>query len=336
MPKKPRPPRLEKTCPLPKTHTRLHHVHELWHRVAADYGEPDDFVVSLNAALVALRSVSFMLNKEKSKVPNFESWYLPHIERYDTDPRMRWLVKARNFVEKQGDLELHSTARVRLLGGAGDPPQSDIDVPPLLTQQEVAQLLAPRFPKAAAKNALLSVERRWVAATLPEHELLDVLAHGYGVVAGVVADAHRQCGVVMQTFGDEAHENRPKRRTQLGGRLSCMVAHAQRRTAYVHLGEQRVVEWGTRTRQMTRDDLEAYEPPAGIFDAPPLHVRGQHLLDAADGWANAAKVLAAEIGGHEPMAMVFESRDDAPLIGNLNATDHATQTLMMEAVAQES
>lgn len=67
MAKKPRPPRLEKSCPLPTTHTRLHQVHEQWHRVAADYGEPDDFVTSLNAALVSLRSVSFMLNKEKSK-----------------------------------------------------------------------------------------------------------------------------------------------------------------------------------------------------------------------------------------------------------------------------
>jgi len=46
-----RPPKLEKRCPLPTTHTRLHQVHDLWHRVAADYADPDEFVVSLNAAL---------------------------------------------------------------------------------------------------------------------------------------------------------------------------------------------------------------------------------------------------------------------------------------------
>jgi hypothetical protein len=335
MAKKSRPPRLEKSCPLPTTHTRLHQVHEQWHRVAADYADPDDFVTSLNAALVSLRSVSFMLNKEKSKVPDFDSWYEPHMQRYSTDPLMRWLKDARNFVEKQGDLDVHSQARVTLLGGPGEPPQTDIDVDPLLTQQVIAQLLAPRFPRAAASNGLLAVERRWVAATLPEHELLDVLAHGYGVVAEVVADAHKQCGVVMQSFSNEAHENRPRRRAQIGGRLSCMVAHAKLRTAYVHLAEEAVIEWGTRTHQVTREDVEGWDAPQGMFEAAPLHVRDQHLLDAADGWAGAAKALAAHVGGHEPMAMVFETRDDAPVICNLNARDHATQTLMMEAIADE-
>jgi len=119
MTKKGRPPRLEKRCPLPKTHTRFHQVHEHWHRVAADYADPDHFTTSFNAALVALRSVSFMLNKEKSLVPGFERWYAPHVERYQHDPLMRWLKDARNFVEKEGDLDLHSQARVTLLGGAG-------------------------------------------------------------------------------------------------------------------------------------------------------------------------------------------------------------------------
>ncbi len=334
MAKKPRPPRLEKSCPLPTTHTRLHQVHDQWHRVAADYGDPDDFVTSINATLVALRSVSFMLQKERSRIPDFDSWYAPHIERY-ADPLMVWLKEARNFVEKQGDLDVHSKARVTLLGGRGQPPQADVDVDPLLTQQEIAELLAPRFPQAAAAGGLLSVERRWVAASLPDHELLDVLAHGYGVVAEVVASAHAQCGIIMQTFGDEAHENRPLRRKQLGGRLSCMVAHASLRTAYVHLGKETVVEWGTRTHQVTRQDVEGWDVPPSMAKASQPHVRGRHLLDTADGLADAAKALAIHVGGHEPMAMVFETRDDAPLLCSLNANDHATQTLMMEAVANE-
>jgi len=54
---------------MPRTHTSLHQVHDLWHRVAADYADPDAFVVSLNAALQALRSVSFMLKKERRWQP---------------------------------------------------------------------------------------------------------------------------------------------------------------------------------------------------------------------------------------------------------------------------
>src|SRR5437660_1246 len=115
-PSRDRPPKLEKSCPLPKTHTRLHHVHELWHRVAADYGDPDAFVVSINAALVALRSVSFMLKKERACIPDFDAWYAPHEAGYRADPLMSWLKDARNYVEKEGDLDLHSRARVNLLG----------------------------------------------------------------------------------------------------------------------------------------------------------------------------------------------------------------------------
>jgi len=335
MTKKARPPRLEKSCPLPKTHTRLHQLHEQWHRVAADYPDPDDFVTSLNAALVALRSVSFMLKKEKATVPDFDVWYAPHIERYQQDSVMRWLKDARNFVEKEGDLELHSRARVTLLGGPGEPPQADMDVHPLLTQQEIAQLLAPRFPQAASSGGLLAVERRWVAATLPEHELLDALAYGYGVVAQVVADAHKQCNVLMQTFGDEAHEDRPRRRSQLGGRLSCMVAHAKLRTAYLHLADETIIEWGTWTHKLTRAEAEDVKLPDGMLAATSEHVQGRHLLDTAEGFAGAAKVLAAHSGGHKPMAMVFETRDDAPVICSLNSHDHATQTLMIQAVAAE-
>jgi len=174
-----------------------------------------------------------------------------------------------------------------------------------------------------------------VAAGLPEHELLDVLAYGYGVVAQVVAEAHKQCNVVMQTFGDEAHEGRPRRRSQLGGRLSCMVAHAKLRTAYVHLAQDVVVEWGTRTRELPRKDVESMELPDGMLGATGEHVPGRHLLDTADGLVSAAKALTAHAGGHEPIAMVYETRDDAPVICSLNARDHATQTLMMEAVADE-
>ena len=101
MAKKSRPPRLEKRCPLPTSHTRLHQVHEHWHRVAADYSDPDDFVTSLNAALVALRSVSFMLNKERASIPDFDTWYAPHVERYARDPLMRWLKDARNYVRRR-------------------------------------------------------------------------------------------------------------------------------------------------------------------------------------------------------------------------------------------
>lgn len=145
MSKSARPPRLEKRCPLPTTHTRLHQLHEHWHRTAADYGHPDDFVTSLNAALVSLRSIPELLDKEQRHVPAFEAWYAPHDAAFRADPLLRWLVKARNHVVHHGDLELHSRARVRVLIDGRELPEIEVDVPPLLGQDEIASLIAPRL-----------------------------------------------------------------------------------------------------------------------------------------------------------------------------------------------
>lgn len=80
MSSKPRHSKLEKSCPLEKTHTRLHHVHDAWHRVQQNYADPDAFVASINEALVTLRSVPFMLKKKRSLIPDFDAWYEPHID----------------------------------------------------------------------------------------------------------------------------------------------------------------------------------------------------------------------------------------------------------------
>ena len=132
-----------------------------------------------------------MLKKESAHVPDFATWYAPHEQSYRSDALMRWLKDARNHVEKEGDLDLHSRARVSLLGVGDELQDHEFDVPPLLDEEEIASLMGPRLPDRLKSVAVLS--RRWVAADLPEHELLDLLAHGYGKVAEVVANAHRQC-----------------------------------------------------------------------------------------------------------------------------------------------
>lgn len=330
-----RPAKLEKSCPLPRTHTRLHQVHDLWHRMAADYGDPDAFVVSLNAAVQAQRSVTFMLKKEAKNVPNFESWYAPHEAAFRADPLMRWLVTARNHVEKEGDLDLHSRARMRLLSAHGDAQGEEFDVPPLLDAEELASLAGPLVPERLRDSAVVAMERRWVAAELPDHELLELLAYGYGKVAAVVADAHRQCGVVMQTFGDEAHMPRPSRRAHLGGRLSCMVASAELRTAYVHVREGVLMRAEARDHVLTREEVERMGEPPFAVPEQPLVQRGAGFLEKAEYWAEAARSVTEYQGCHRPMVMVFETPDSVPFISHLNAADLQGHTLMMEGVARD-
>ena len=223
---------------------------------------------SARSSLTALRAApsAFLLAPSPIPLSVFDAWYAPHIAAYQTDPLMRALRKARNYVEKEGDLELHSRARMRLLSAHGEAQGEEFDVSPLLDAEQLASLARPHVPERLRDSAVVAVERRWVAADLPDHELLDLLAHGYGKVATVVADAHRQCGVLMQTFGDEVHEPRPSRRTHLGGRLSCMVASAELRTAYVHVSKRVLLHVESRDRVLTREDAERRmgELPSGL------------------------------------------------------------------------
>src|SRR3954454_22332559 len=41
--------RVEKSCPIPKTHTRLRQTHDLWHEMQLAYPDADLFVTKLNA-----------------------------------------------------------------------------------------------------------------------------------------------------------------------------------------------------------------------------------------------------------------------------------------------
>ena len=111
----------EERCPINSTHGRLHQAHRLWHQVQAEYGNPEGFCTNLNAAIQALRTVTFVLQKEKQDVPNFDGWYDQWRARLRQDPVMQWLVTARNRIEKEGDLDTCSSARVSLLAGWNEP-----------------------------------------------------------------------------------------------------------------------------------------------------------------------------------------------------------------------
>ncbi len=234
--------RVEKSCPLPKTHNRLRQFHALWHEAAAAYPDPDDFTIKLNACIQAARSVTFVLQREHSKSEGFDEWYSTWRRKMRDDPMLRWLVEARNEIEKEGDLDTHGEASVTLAVGALEERLTTIQVPPLLSPSDVAAAVnVDGLDEETRRDAILVVERRWTADALPDAELLDVLGHCYGVLAVIVSEAHERVGVHMRTFGGETHGGRHDRRNHPSGRLPCMVATATMRTAYWHLGSDSLV-----------------------------------------------------------------------------------------------
>ena len=85
----------------------------------------------------------------------------------------------------------------------------------------------------AAREGTLVVERRWTVASLPDDELLDALAHCYGVVASILDEAHDQLGTSIATC--EISAGNPfgwtKAYAHPDGRPGCMWASREARTS---------------------------------------------------------------------------------------------------------
>ena len=88
--------------------------HEQWHAAERNYMEPERFSVHLNSLIQNLRNVTWLLQKQKAQLPDFDTWYPQWREFISNDRVMKWLVAARNRIVKEADLELLSRADVRV------------------------------------------------------------------------------------------------------------------------------------------------------------------------------------------------------------------------------
>ncbi len=332
--------RAEKSCPLPEAHTRLHQAHDLWHRAAAAYADPDEFVLVLNQLLVTLRQVTFMLQKRKAEIPDFAAWYDAWRERMASDPLMIWLRDARNTVEKVGDLDLASTARVTMIADWVDHRYVDLEVPAALDPAAIATLFSgERLPEPVRKEGLLRVERRWVSRDLPDYELTEVCAHGYGVMSTIVAEAHERLGYAMHTFSGETHAGKYERVAHLGGRLPCMVMTAEQRTAQVKLASGALVAAETLAIPRDSDDdaklwAERMDKLAVARGAVAPR-QGEDVLDWGGRWMSVARRVLATDGYHLPHAFLFDDAQQTVAMMELEFEDQAEKMLAIERVARE-
>src|ERR1035437_5379331 len=84
--------------------------------------------------------------KVKKKLRGFDAWYAERQISMRTDPILKWLVGARNKIEKQGDLNTRSTLRKITYWGWLDKKVQDIELPVGLTTPEIARK-TPKLPK---------------------------------------------------------------------------------------------------------------------------------------------------------------------------------------------
>lgn len=81
-------------------------------RMARERGEP--FGYNLNAFLSAARSVTFLLQKEYSKIDGFAEWWAVEQARLAADSAARFFLELRNYSQKEGRISVVGTAVTRV------------------------------------------------------------------------------------------------------------------------------------------------------------------------------------------------------------------------------
>jgi hypothetical protein len=157
------------TCPLLAVDRRLEDVHRQWHQAERSYFEPENFRLAIQSAIQTLRTVTFVLQNNKRLIPTFDQWYEEWRLRLHDDPMMRWMVEARNRIEKQGDLAALSFVKAEIVASYLKGPS--IEVPAELRDDPMQLVLKIRNDPAILAHVVnhgsLRIQRRWIENRFP-------------------------------------------------------------------------------------------------------------------------------------------------------------------------
>lgn len=333
-------------CLIPKVHKRLDQAHQLWHDTERHYFEPDAFATYLNSCIQALRSSTWVLQKYKDLFPDFDSWYgTPKVDgdwqaRMRKDSIMAWLVQARNRIEKQGDLEGKSLARVSLIASYLDNPPIDIEFAPLSTSKQMAKDIRQRIKVTPddVEDASIQIERRWVDIELPDHEILEALAYAFSVLTELEADAHAKLGLPppVRLYNPNVGDVREPIPFH-GGKPACMVRGNVTRTTTVMLRTGKHASLVQKPLALNEESMRRAAERYGEPNPSLIERMGaaKTLRERTAAYFEMAKVLLKKDKYHRLMAHLFDSNGKPLKLIVLQIEDYASKFLMWRDVARE-
>ncbi|TAU22557.1 hypothetical protein ELI51_19830 [Rhizobium leguminosarum] len=324
-------------CPLEPVHKRLEDLHYQWHAAEAAYFDPDGFRMAIQTAIQTSRTVSFILQSNKAVIPDFDGWYERWQEKFRADALMRWMVDARNRIEKRGDLEAHSFVRADIVasflneGPSAQVPSELFDAPLKLVKSIPDNALG----KHIKKDGIIRIQRRWIENTLPDYELLDAVAIAYGNLSLMLDDAHRQIGLPVPEARDvktgEIYD-----KISMKGRMPCMIGHSDLRTLDVWLADGRPVEFERVIKKVSIQDLEKssgrYDlDPSEIFGAPGTVNSPETILRSLFA---TARVMFDKDGYHSTIMFFFKGTKLIEFT-ELRLDEHGQKYLLMRNLAHD-
>jgi len=320
----------EEECPLAEVDKRLSDVHTLWHRTNDSYFEPEEFRINLNALIQTARTVTFILQSNKSKIPDFDNWYSAQQDIMKANHIMKWLVAARNEVEKQGDLSTQSLINVSIVASHLDEfPSVELEVDLFDGIDDLFQKIPNAvLKKQVLKHGMLKVERKWVHDKLPDMELMEALAHCFGCLANVVSAAHEQMGLITSESREQS------RYEHLDGRPPCMENTDEFHTINIQLSSGARMTMHRESIEL--DSIKAAEVVAEMYgDLPVSTDEGKTEFEKTCYYFfQIARALIEKDGYHQPMTfLVLEDQSVRPMV--TPAADRQEKYMLSRAIAGE-
>ncbi len=275
---------------------RLNDLWLLLERCHATYLEPELFRLSTNQFLQTSRTVTFIVQKNKDQIPGFDDWYRPITAEWGRDAVMKWAKDSRNTIEKEGDLDLHSTLTMTLFWSY----IVEQDISLVTGREELLQAGTKRLirfarshlPSGVVDSSAVRIERRWVANTLPEWELLQAFTYIY-------ASHYRMCQGLAAHIGDKLSAKVPSPDSLYAARESVM------RTAYLKLADMRVHSQNVEIVKFDRGALSA-EREALLAPVKDAASSARNLDDIFESLCTMACSTFEHDGYHVPMVFMYD------------------------------
>ncbi|WP_413800929.1 hypothetical protein [Streptomyces iranensis] len=287
------------------------------------YLDPDGFRLNLNALVPNLRNVTWLLQKQKAVIPDFATWYPEFQEACKKSEIMGWVVKSRNRITKESDLELLSSCQVIWTRNWLQRVEGTATFPPRMSTSEIVHAL--RHSKTPPVG-LITVRRKWVDKALPSWELLAATAEAYSWIGQILWRAHKAFGVDRCDLADRSVECVTSALRSTLTRLPCM-----------DLAQSELQAHFTMSGGVVKEEVEAFDPDPAKLEAAgerygELKFPTSGPIENVPGFMAMARTMMEKDGHHATIAFLYNGERGVATRG-LQFDDQNAKMLAFERLA---